>query len=140
MKYISYLYAYLFFVIAIFFIDFLLYIIIGPAFFSVEFEITTNWFIAAILSSMIWMPIYILGVVILELFGHIGKIDLTKPFLHLSIWAFVSSIFLQLGPVIDFLSHSVWGSLLSFFIGAWLPMVITSFAYFMIKSWRIGSK
>ena len=135
MKYIQYIYAYAFFVVGIVISDLLIYLTIGPAFFSSELEITTNWFIASILSSVIFIPSYILGVACLMLGEHFTGIDFTRPRKTLFAWAFISSIFLQLIPVLTFTWN--WAEFLSIlFIGTWMPIVLTSLMYFLIKRYR----
>ena len=136
MKYIRYVYAYLFFGIGILLVDLITYSVFGPDYFSIKAELTTNWLVASIMFAAVLIPTYILGAACLILAGRFGDVDLARPLLALFGWAFGSGIIIATIPVLAFMSGSALGEILSGpLLMTWLPIVVTSLAYFVISKY-----
>lgn len=135
--YIRYVYGYLFFAIGILVVGFVAYLMFGAEYFSVQAEITSNWFTASLIFSVVSIPTYVLGVGCLLLGTKFTKINLAEPIVHLFTWAFVSGVVLTTIPVLEYVADSVFTILVSPLFMIWLPIGLTSLAYIAIRDNRV---
>jgi len=131
MKYIRFIYGYPAFVVGKLIADYVLFFFFGWSYFEMASGISD----IVIISVLIGLVQYVLGVIFLLVINFLNKkIDFTNPISHLLIWAFISGIVADLIPgIIDNIAPGVTALLSILFFSIWLPVLLTSIVYFVIK-------